>query len=70
VQFKKTIFANQFFDYRLEHTNGNGPFFLSIDYWDPSDTFIARFAMLNKTVRFLNALIVPRVDTTCEPCSI
>jgi hypothetical protein len=39
------------FRYRLEHTNGNGPFFLSIDDKDPSDAFIARFATLNKTVK-------------------
>jgi hypothetical protein len=39
------------FRFRLEHTNGNGPFFLSIDDKDPSDAFIARFATLNKTVK-------------------
>jgi len=39
------------FRYRMEHLNGNGPIFLSIDGKDPSDTFMARFAELNKTVK-------------------
>lgn len=39
------------FRYRLEHAQGNGPFFLSIDGKDPSDTFMARFAALNKAVK-------------------
>jgi hypothetical protein len=39
------------FRYRLEHMQGNGPFFLSIDDKDPSDTFMARFANSNKTVK-------------------
>ena len=39
------------FRYRLEHVQGNGPFFLSIDNKDPSDTFMTRFAASNKTVK-------------------
>lgn len=39
------------FRYRLEHAWGNGPFFLSINCEDPSDTFMARFAALNKAVK-------------------
>jgi hypothetical protein len=39
------------FRYRLEHVQGHGPFFLSIDNKDPSDTFMARFAASDKAVR-------------------
>ena len=36
------------FRYRIEGAKGNGPFFLSINGEDPSETFMARFAISNK----------------------
>jgi len=39
------------FRYRIEHLNGNGTIFLTIDDKDSSDAFMARFAVLNSTVK-------------------
>lgn len=39
------------FRYRIEHFNGKGPLFLSTDGKDPTDAFMARFTLLNKTVK-------------------
>jgi len=39
------------FRYRIEDAKSNGPFFLSINGEDPSETFMARFATSNKIVK-------------------
>lgn len=39
------------FRYRLDHPHREGPFFLSIDGKDPSDTFMARFASADRKVK-------------------
>lgn len=39
------------FRYRMDHPQGDGPFFLSIDGKDPSDTFMARFANSDRKVK-------------------
>ena len=39
------------FRYRMDHPHREGPFFLSIDGKDPSDTFMARFASADQKVK-------------------
>lgn len=39
------------FRYRMDHPHRDGPFFLSIDGKDPSDTFMARFANADRKVK-------------------
>lgn len=39
------------FRYRRDHPHRKGPFFLSIDGKDPSDTFMARFANVDRKVK-------------------
>lgn len=48
---QEDLIRESVFWYRLEHVQGNGPFFLSIDGKDPSDTFMARFATSSKAVK-------------------